>query len=1336
MPSSHPVVARRVPWFCAAFLALASACTDSGTSGPSGSSGQASSSGASSSSAGASSLPSSRGPGSSSAGSGSSSRAGASTSVDLPPECRPYDGGPVPGPPVRTADGGWAWPAPATADDIQGCAHVGADLNPTHTVDTTPPSDPVPQVQCVGCCDDGIRSQACADAPHPAPLGTRGRPTSPFPATIPTVPGSGMPCQDGMGWDFEDGSGTHQGWTPTGVFGNAIPVYGNNVSIFRLRPPGMSEAAAQRAVDGVGGDFWEFSRDVNQNGDYWLGSSDIRRDWTVPAGGRAPDTEAGTLTSPYFQVAAATLWFRVGGVRHAGQRVELWVLPNGQGDVPNLYAAYEGLDTEGLPFDGTAPGPAEELDGAVRVRTATARQTGEWMGTTVAWNLSPFMGRTAYLRVVDEASLACAEQAPNGGCLVYVPQHINVDAFTCATTPPPTTPVQNCTPNGCFESTTVSVNVRPQPLWGTTESHAHPAANTHFGGHMFWGDTTDSLQTLYDCTDPAVPAPHGHGAESRPPYAQHGCGVDVGWVVAVATELFSLVCVPLASVPVAGWGLAAACAVSLTALGVAASFGVMSGRTYHGASALTSGGLTLLEWLGFLTGNLGVENISGVVEGLDWDRNRKHTGKGLSRLHNAYQYQMLERAWQGGLRLMVADAENGRLLQELLDRRSDYSDWDAIADLVSTMQRLTDPVTGPARHFAEIALSPSQARDIIARDKLAIIMGTEVQELGKARFAGDSVERQVQDLHALGIRKITPIHGINNPLGGTAIFNDVYNSNNLYANGTLSPSGVKGRPTRGWSPVPIPIFLPPFLPPPFSFIPIAVTPLLFVLTERTPEPEEPTVSWGSHFVVEDGSVAQDWIGGGITYRAGMENTHKHLSSVTGSGTLYPEATRVNLAEKTPLMHANWVDPALNWIVGGTSDACELGDMLVPLDRPVPPAIQATYVAASQGHRNVEGLSLKGEAFVKEMMRHGMILDVDHMSQRARVKAFELASARAYPLHAIHVNVRPYEKNGVVVIEQAHQHGSVTELSKPRQEVEAIVGSGGTASPAMWGSFMDPVALSAAGDAPSEVLNDCDFSSKSLAVKYLVLMRWQQGRGLTPSTDMGLAAPVVPRFGVGACHQRAGDGLEDWRRDWTLQEVPGNPGQAIRERCWNNMEPASGGVARARADGPQDPLCPSTTMLRDQESEYSGIWYEDYVTLAADPSRGRTGLSNASDPSQVEVLVRTGDEWRDDRSEQAPWPQKVYSSPALQQRAMKKMKTTGAFPAGDARNTGWDYNLDGLAHIGLYPDLFQDIHNVGVSFEQMTPLFNAAEEYIRMWERACVSASAGRPASELPLPGCG
>ena len=48
---------------------------------------------------------------------------------------------------------------------------------------------------------------------------------------------------------------------------------------------------------------------------------------------------------------------------------------------------------------------------------------------------------------------------------------------------------------------------------------------------------------------------------------------------------------------------------------------------------------------------------------------------------------------------------------------------------------------------------------------------------------------------------------------------------------------------------------------------------------------------------------------------------------------------------------------------------------------------------------------------------------------------------------------------------------------------------------------------------------------------------------------------------------------------------------------------------------------------------------------------------------------------------------------------------------------WDYNTDGVAHVGLLPDFIQDLRTIGMTDAQLQPLFRSAEAYIQMWERA-------------------
>ncbi len=53
--------------------------------------------------------------------------------------------------------------------------------------------------------------------------------------------------------------------------------------------------------------------------------------------------------------------------------------------------------------------------------------------------------------------------------------------------------------------------------------------------------------------------------------------------------------------------------------------------------------------------------------------------------------------------------------------------------------------------------------------------------------------------------------------------------------------------------------------------------------------------------------------------------------------------------------------------------------------------------------------------------------------------------------------------------------------------------------------------------------------------------------------------------------------------------------------------------------------------------------------------------------------------------------------------------------GSANRT-WDYNTEGVAHIGLYPDFYQDLKNLGMSLNERNVFFGAADYFVNMWEK--------------------
>jgi large repetitive protein len=79
--------------------------------------------------------------------------------------------------------------------------------------------------------------------------------------------------------------------------------------------------------------------------------------------------------------------------------------------------------------------------------------------------------------------------------------------------------------------------------------------------------------------------------------------------------------------------------------------------------------------------------------------------------------------------------------------------------------------------------------------------------------------------------------------------------------------------------------------------------------------------------------------------------------------------------------------------------------------------------------------------------------------------------------------------------------------------------------------------------------------------------------------------------------------------------------------------------------------------------------------------------------------------------------------ALQEYAKNRLGypfTIPGFGTFDHQVSGqkiYDFNVDGLAHIGLLPDMVRDLLDIGRGWEKLQPLFGSAQAYITMWSKA-------------------
>jgi hypothetical protein len=93
----------------------------------------------------------------------------------------------------------------------------------------------------------------------------------------------------------------------------------------------------------------------------------------------------------------------------------------------------------------------------------------------------------------------------------------------------------------------------------------------------------------------------------------------------------------------------------------------------------------------------------------------------------------------------------------------------ALQDYIDAQSR------GPGRGFFRIVRTPVEARRVINQGKLAVVLGVEISEVLGCGRTGDTphctraqIDDQLDELYALGVRSLFPVHKFDNALGGTA----------------------------------------------------------------------------------------------------------------------------------------------------------------------------------------------------------------------------------------------------------------------------------------------------------------------------------------------------------------------------------------------------------------------------------------------------------------------------------------------------------------------------------------------------------------------------------------
>jgi microsomal dipeptidase-like Zn-dependent dipeptidase len=492
----------------------------------------------------------------------------------------------------------------------------------------------------------------------------------------------------------------------------------------------------------------------------------------------------------------------------------------------------------------------------------------------------------------------------------------------------------------------------------------------------------------------------------------------------------------------------------------------------------------------------------------------KDTPDFRSGAHEQYHITAIHRAYLGGLRLMSAMAIHNRGLEygvgwvrcgENGNPTIDTTpDWTVIRAHVQAMRQLADLNSD----WMQIAYTPDQARTIIKQNKLAIVLGVEVPQLGLDEDG--TPEEQVARLEALGVRQVIVVHGMDNLLGGTAVFEDQYNMVNdwmyrpkQYRDKVETLSGA-----TIWTQYPA------------SFYDVTTTPSPPVRTLPVNEPIEATEP--------------------IQFRLGNPD-------------------RVVLSDIYPR-------PPSSWFPIGT-----FGRMH-PLvaTHPLATKQKEQYWKEVGPHRNARDLTGRGAEFITRLMAHGMLIDLAHMGDATLATTYDVAGTAcgSYPLMISHAHFRPLQlkvdySDMVSDFEDKTQkamHDDIVANKHPMNECIRHKDDGKSCNPdilkqaklfaqraikpgttikqnlareydiasseiqqvrvrnGVIGVFIGQGTLdSAAFETPPPIALDCASSSQGLGAAMLFAKSHMKGMGgLGLASDFAFTSAAAPRFGPHAC----------------------------------------------------------------------------------------------------------------------------------------------------------------------------------------------------------------------------
>jgi|CXWL01.1.fsa_nt_gi microsomal dipeptidase-like Zn-dependent dipeptidase len=397
--------------------------------------------------------------------------------------------------------------------------------------------------------------------------------------------------------------------------------------------------------------------------------------------------------------------------------------------------------------------------------------------------------------------------------------------------------------------------------------------------------------------------------------------------------------------------------------------------------------------------------------------------------------------------------------------------------------------------------------------------------------------------------------------------------------------------------------------------------------------------------------------------------------------------------------------------------------------------------------SADGLTPAGNTLFHKLMKKGFIIDQEHASYESKRGIINLARANGnYPVMASHCGPQglsfiwtgaPVRYSGSHEEKIRNFNTSTIRYVAHEMELNDESYNGIRETQGTIGVFTLLNHKRKYSGRWGDIANDCPGSSKTVAQMYCYSLDKMNGKGVGLASDLPMVDGVAPRFGPYSAFALTVENdasLKETQRHANRFAQTNGVNYDVKSKSYHEEFFNAGKIDGFETD--------VWKALAAWDAGVDAIANESAVSLSGAPGHtGRIrnmvkGLNLANENQLMHPGAFTGD---------GPWeqaamfclknnlqPENLSTYDAGAKRDIGNMynrilPTWNLWKAKNGNNeplrrliTGnryWDFNLDGLAHYGLMPDLLQDLKNIGFTELQFKPLFGSAEDYIKMWEKA-------------------